>query len=447
MEPTDASAWRRPLAGALAATAAALFWLLSVDPKGVGGGPGLLGALGTIAVGFGALHLATAVCVAAGGRRAAGWLAILSGGWPLAVCAVALSLPAPYGREARDLAAFLLFIGSWPVASPVLALLWTQVALVELGRRALRPRPAGLAERAFALSFAAIALAAAAVGVRSWSWWHGSRERRELVAVHRAVDARESLRALGHCLRRHAALTGQGFPPALDRLDPRDESCAGAFDPAGAFPDHELRYLPGAPEADAHRHRFSLVLVPRAPERKAFGCVRLDETGAEWDGVAEDGTGGDAHDDVARRVELVSLEIERSRLDSASRAYPQSLAATGVLPANALARRAACGRCLLEADIAAGAALGFRFLYAPAPAGAGPSAGYRLDVRPARFGDPFTRSYLCTPEGLLHYTDEDRAAETTDPVLWPYEHLRDPTADQCTGRAEAEAILGHAAAR
>ena len=65
----------------------------------------------------------------------------------------------------------------------------------------------------------------------------------------------------------------------------------------------------------------------------------------------------------------------------------------------------------------------------------------------ARFGDPFRRSYLCTPEGLLHYTDEDRGATLADPVLWPYEHLRDPSADLCTGRAEAEAILGRHAAR
>ena len=175
--------------------------------------------------------------------------------------------------------------------------------------------------------------------------------------------------------------------------------------------------------------------------REVVGLDRLTAISG-WEGVTEDGSGGAAYDDVARRIELVSLEVERSRIDSPAGAYPRTLAETGVLPANALARRSACGRCLLEAEIVAGQALGFRFLYAPsADGGAGARAGYRLDVRPVRFGDPFTRSYLCTPEGLLHYTDQDRAAEPDDPVLWPYEHLRDPSADSCTGRSEAEAIL------
>jgi hypothetical protein len=440
MESGPAAGWRRPLAGALLATAAAAFWLLSLDPKGLGGGAGLLGAAGVLATGVGALHLAAAACVAAGRRRAAGWLAILAGGWPLALTSLALALPGPAGREARDLAAFLLVMGGAVLALPVLALLLTQAALVDLGWRALRERPADFASRAWSVAFALIALSAAATGLRAWSGWLGSRDRRELVAAQRAGDARKSLLALARCLTR-AAETDGGLPPALAQLPRGVDGCAGASFAPEAFPEHALRYVPGDPGADGRRRRFSLVLVPTSPGRRAFGAVRVDETGAAWEGVAEDGTGGAAYDDVARRIELVSLEIERSRLGSSAAAYPRSLAETGVLPGGTLARRVACGDCLLEAEIVSGRALGFRFLYAPG------DAGYRLDVRPARFGEPFTRSYLCTPEGLLHYTDEDRAAEATDPVLWPNEHLRDPTTDLCVGRAEAEAILGRTAGR
>jgi hypothetical protein len=444
MQARDERSWRPPLAGALAATAAAVLWLLSVDPKGVASGPGLLGAATALAGGLGLAHVAAAVCTALGLRRAAGWLAIAAGGWPLAACAVALALPGHAGRDARALAAFLLLMSGPVVAAPVLALALAHVALVDLGRRTLvAAGPSPATRRAWGACFVAIAVAATGFSTRSWSWWLGSRDRRELVSMHRAVDARQSLVALGHCLREHAAATGGGYPHALEALPRGDERCAGAFAPDAAFPDHELRYLPGEPDAAGRRARFSLVLLPRAPERRAFGGTRLDETGAQWEGVAEDGSGGHGVEDVASRIELVSLEIERARLDSETGAYPASLADTGVLPAGALARRAACGDCVVEAEIEAGRALGFRFAYAP-DARAG---GYRLDVRPARFGEPFTRSYLCTPEGLLRYTDEDRAAEPSDPVLWPYPHLQDPTADDCTGRGEAEAILRRVARR
>jgi hypothetical protein len=443
MEPQLPSWWRSSLAVALAAAAAAVLWLISVDPKGVSSGPGLVGAAITLAGGFGLVHVAAAACVALGQRRAAGWLAIAAGGWPLAACAVALALPGHAGHDARGMAAFLLLMNGPLVAAPVLALGLAHAALVDLGRRALRPvGPSRGAVRAWGACCVAIAVAAAGFSARSWSWWLGSRDRRELVAMHRAGDARQSLLALGQCVREHGAATGAGFPAGLAALPRDDERCRGAFEPEAAFPEHELRYLPGEPDAGGRRARFSLVLLPRAPERRAFGGTRLDETGAQWEGVAEDGSGGQAYEDVASRIELVSLEIERARLDSESSAYPASLGDTGVLPAGALARRTACGDCVVEAGIEAGQALGFRFAYAPDAAGR-----YRLDVRPARFGEPFARSYLCTPDGLLRYTDEDRPAEATDPVLWPLPHLQDPTTDRCTGRAEAEAILRRVARR
>ena len=63
--------------------------------------------------------------------------------------------------------------------------------------------------------------------------------------------------------------------------------------------------------------------------------------------------------------------------------------------------------------------------YRPAPAGAsGTTAAFGPEVRPVTWGRPRPRSRLCAPSGGLHVTDEDRAAEPTDP---------DPQIDPLTG--------------
>jgi hypothetical protein len=64
----------------------------------------------------------------------------------------------------------------------------------------------------------------------------------------------------------------------------------------------------------------------------------------------------------------------------------------------------------------AGRLEGYRFQYTPGPVDAtGHILTYRFDARPVVYGRDYKRSYMCESTGHFHATDEDRAAEPTDP--------------------------------
>ncbi|MCI0436742.1 MAG: hypothetical protein L0271_24350, partial [Gemmatimonadetes bacterium] len=143
------------------------------------------------------------------------------------------------------------------------------------------------------------------------------------------------------------------------------------------------------------------------------------------------GNGGSAFDHPEQDIQMIDICLEKYRLDNPEQGYPLTLQAAhekmGCFSAYGLAARE---RMLLEV----GTHEGYRYSYTPLRA---PNdsrvTSFRLDVRPIAYGRPLTRSLLCTPEGTLHVTQEERAAEKTDPDL---------QVDAATGTARRSYCMG-----
>lgn len=437
MDDAARAAWQRGIPIATLAIASATAWLLTVDSRHLGDG-----GIAQVAASAAALltpAMAAALCAHLGLRRCAAWLAIAVGALPILVALLLLALPGPAGREARALAAFLLVLAAPLTGPPIAALVLAQLGLLGCGLRALRPgsvRGARLGAAALGV-LALLSLSATGANVARYL---GSPERRTALQTAARGEARMHFRRLQRCLRLVAASSPRGLPRDLALL-PREGPCDVAGDLSRSFPGYDVRYEPGEPDAAGRLARFSLSVVPLDPKRRSYDGWRSDESGVVYHAPA--GPEPAAADDALLGLQTLVVCIESTRLRSRDGGYPGSLEALGPEGARCLSRSGPLGE--FEAALLDGEDQGHRFVYEVLRGRAdGPARSYRLDVRPIAYGRPFTRSYLCDPGGRLHFTDEDRAAQASDPNL-----ERDPVTGEerpyyCFGRAYYDRIVRQA---
>lgn len=373
--------------------------VLTADPRGLAQvGAGLLGATW-----LGLPYLLVIVLALTRQTAACGWTATVIGALFALVVVAAVML---VGRDALGFAAFF----SGAIGIQALLVILAHAGLLTAGVRLVRRRD-GPASVVLPVLATANLVAAGLVGVQMHGY-QSSPQRAEKVAVERGVDAHGAMLQLHRCLVKFQRDRG-AFPETLVELGPDGTQCAAGDLVTDRVEGYHFRY---AVAADGQA--YELLAQVRDPARSPYDHRRVDQSGAIWHSLDESGAGGTPDEDPTTTMQTLDICLEQYRQRFPARGYPASLAAAdeelGCFFPGGLLALTEMGRSILEI----GQFMGYRYQYTP---GARDSQGvvrsFRLDLRPVQWGPAMKRSYLCTPEGTLHMTEEDRAAERTDADL------------------------------
>ncbi len=390
---------RWPLVAVLAALLAILSIgaLVTVDPRGLAQvGPALIAQIWVITP--------YAIVIVLGLARqpvAAGWVSVVLGALFLLIAFV-LFLAA--GRAALAFAVY--FAGA--IGLILLLIVASHLLMLRAGYMLVRRR-VGAASLPLVILLTGNLVALGLVAQHGGRYLR-SPERAQALAVGKAMDARVAILQLHRCLTLYQRASGR-YPQSLADVGPAGTRCASEEFTGNRIAGFDLRYMP---KTDAQA--YDLLLFGLDPARAPYDHRRTDETGTIWHGLDAEGRGGNPDEDPTTSIQYLDICIEQYRLAHPTEGYPESLAAAQAKLRcyGELDFLAEEGRSVLEL----GAFKGYRFEYRPGPAsGRGEITSFRLDTRPVAWGRPMRRSYLCTPEGTLHVTDEDRAAERSDPDM------------------------------
>ena len=214
-----------------------------------------------------------------------------------------------------------------------------------------------------------------------------------------------------------------GYPPSVIAMGPAGTKCLTKDDVARTQGDHAVLYVAEPEDAEGRVDGF-VVRGSGHPAQyvgtfsvwgdtsgvlaRAWGPEAIDETNAPGDGVPVEMQS--IHDCVAAMVaDGVSLPANATRL-----AREFDVGGGG--------RRWASRGCSGSAPAIAGDTVraasyaeqhGYRLAYTPV------DGGYRIDARPASWGETGLRSYTMRETGPIHYTLENRAATEDDAELPP----------------------------
>jgi len=366
----------------------------------------------------GAPYLLVIVLVALGKVRAAAWTGAALAGLFLLGGIVLIGV---LGEDAFGIVLVLSGIAGIPLVLAVVAHGTMLVSALSL----LRGSTAGGSPLAFFL-MAGVLTSVILFGLNVLRYL-GSPQRAQSVGIGVAHRADAAMQELTHCLGLYQRQNGR-YPDGLAAIGPDGTRCAPRNAVDNGIQGYDVRY---ARTAEGYDLRFLLKDRTRPP----YGHWRSDETGTLFHSSESDGGAGTAYDVSLSILQNIDLCVEQYRLAHPDEGYPSSLAAAQ--------EKIGCfgplfgqideqGRSILELR----RFNGHRYLYVPSGAAAGDrKAGFRLDVRPVAYGRPFKKSYLCTPEGTLHVTEEDRAAEKTDTdmQLDPFSLQLRPGSNYCIG--------------
>jgi hypothetical protein len=406
-----AKSWATGVACAALAVPALLASVLLADPRAYDQMPAFIAAGTWVVLPYAAL----ALVAWRGSPRAAGWLAVLLGSVVLLAMAGLLAIG---GDDAVGLVVYF----APAIGLPLSLLAACQLGLVAGGVALMRAAEIGARPFAFVMALA-LAFGAIASADHTTRYLH-SPERRAAVALDQAVDAHDAMLQAHRCLRLHARAHG-GYPAALAALGSAGDGCL----PDALLAGGDGFALEYAPRGDAG---FALHAVAADPRFRESYSRLSDETGMLYAGTQRSDGQEPLPSMVGEVVMEIDLCLEQYRLAHPARGYPPSLAAPDAEGFECF-RRSGLGE-RLRSVVEIGETEGYRYRYTPATADAGGRvAAFRLEVRPVVYGRGLRRSYLCTPEGTLHVTDEDRAAERGD---------RDEQLDAVTGEVQRRHCLG-----
>lgn len=347
--------------------------------------------------------------------RVAGWLALFLASVVLLATAAALAI------GGNDAVGFLIYFAP-AIGLPITLLAACQLGLLVGGLAVLRAVETGA--RPFALAMA-LALAVGVVASANHTVRYlGSPERRAMAALDQALDAHGALLQAHRCLRLHQRAHAV-YPASLAALGSAGDGCLP--DTLVTSSGFALEY---APRADAQA--FELRAIASDPRfRESYSRVS-DETGAQWSGTRRSEDQEPLPGMIREIIMEIDLCLEQYRLAHPTQGYPASLAAPDAEGFECFARSGFGER--LRSIVEIGETEGYRYQYTPAAADpSGRVGSFRLDVRPVVYGPQLRQSYLCTPDGTLHATDEDRRAERSD---------KDEQVDEVTGTVDRRYCLG-----
>ncbi len=382
--------WNLALCALLAVLSAVAFF--TIDPR----------ALAQTAVPLRSLwwsfpYLVVVLLVAVGATRGAAWTSVALASLVLlgAIAAIVIS--------EGDALALVVYLGPWlgvPLVVGALAHLMLLFSAISI----LRGGSGGGRFLAIILSLSLLAVVAFVFGnVRRYL---ASPERAEAQALREEAHAGEVMQELTYCLGIHHKRL-QRYPTTLVELGPQGSKCTGAHSVSNSVKGFDIRYEPTATG-------YELRVLARDPARAPYDSYRSDETGAVYHSTDAQGNGGTAFDNPLEIIQAIDLCIEQYRIDHPRAGYPANLKVANDEAGCFRPFGLVSGRLLLEL----GTQEGRRFDYAPQPAPGGTgNSSFRLDVRPLVYGKPLKKSLLCTPEGTLHVTEEDRPAEKSDPDM------------------------------
>lgn len=384
--------WNLVLAALLAILSAAA--LLTVDPRSLT----QAGGLPALSVSLSFPYLLIVLMVALCATRAAAWISVI-----VALIVLLAAVAATVISEG-DALAVLAYFG--PLLSVLIGLcVAAHLTLLFSAISLLRGGAGGGSALAIILS---LGLLGSAIFVfANLRRYAESPERAEAIALDQEVTAVEIVEELNYCLGLHHRQHDR-YPAVLMEIGPQGSKCARAQGVSNSITGYDVRYSPTA-------RGYELRMLAKAPERATHDSYRSDETGTLYHSTDGEGNGGAASDHPEQDIQMIDICLEQYRLDHPQEGYPPAL--------EAAQERMGCysgyglvsgGRLILEF----GTHEGYRYQYTPLGAPGAPHiSSFRLDVRPIAYGQPLTRSLLCTPEGTLHVTEEDRAAKKTDPDM------------------------------
>ncbi len=411
--PRQARPWTTGVAFAALAIPTLLASLLLADPRSyrqmlvlVSGGTG-----------FALPYVILALVAWRGSARAAGGFALLLGG------GVLLAIAAVFAIGGDNAAGFLIYLAP-AIGLPVTLLAACQLGLFVGGIAILRAAETGARSFAFVM---ALALGVGAIAsVSNTARYLQSPERRAAVALEQAFDAHQAVLQAYRCLRLHQRSHG-AYPASLAALGSGGDGCLPDALVTGTGSGFTVEYAPRE-----EFKRFELHAIASDPHFRDSDSRMTDETGMMYAGTRR----GDALEPFPGMIREIIMEIdlclEQYRLAYPTKGYPPSLAAPDA-EGFACFRRSGLGE-RMRAVVEIGESEGYGYRYTPAPADrSGRILSFRLDVRPVVYGHGFRQSYLCTPEGTLNVTEEDRPAERGD---------SDEQLDEVTGVVQRSYCLG-----
>jgi len=248
---------------------------------------------------------------------------------------------------------------------------------------------------------------------QAWTVRHSLAATNDIFTLSPKQSARGDLYETLPCLARYANDHGE-YPESLDAVGPRGSKCLPEV-VIKPIPGYVTSYEPHRSSENGPRDVFALRYEPVNKAERADAFFQADETGLVYSGVDANGRPQYPIQNDTGTLDYMTAGVEYFRLLAGTYSYPSTLQESAAARSIDLFKQFNLAP---ERDDPkrAGRLEGYRFQYTPGPVDAtGHILTYRFDARPVVYGRDYKRSYMCESTGHFHATDEDRAAEPTDP--------------------------------